>query len=68
MKNDIRDVFLGLLRLGISHRTEPLLNCDDWNEIRIFAEKQGLSAVVLDGIECLPDNKRSAKEPLLGWI
>lgn len=68
MKNDIKEAFLGLLKLGLSHRSEPLQVCGNWNEIRVLSERQGLSAVVLDGIECLPEIKRPSKEALLEWI
>ncbi len=68
MKNDIKEAFLGLLKLGLSHRSEPLQDCGNWNEIRVLSERQGLSAVVLDGIECLPEIKRPSKEALLEWI
>ena len=68
MRNDIREAFLGLLKLGISHRAEPLLESDEWNEIRTLAEKQGLSAVILDGVDRLPESKRPCKETLLEWI
>ena len=68
MNNGIREAFLGLLKLGISHGADSLLECDDWNKIRAYAERQGLSAVVLDGVEYLPENKRPSKEVLLEWI
>jgi hypothetical protein len=36
--------------------------------MKALAEEQGLSAVVLDGIECLPATQRPLQELLLEWI
>lgn len=40
----------------------------DWSSIEDLASQQGLSAIVLDGIEHLPDNSKPPKELLLQWI
>lgn len=67
MKEDL----LSLVRLGIGTGTvssfmfqDPI----DWPAVKDLAEKQGLSAVVLDGIERLPDQQRPPKVFLLEWI
>lgn len=60
--------FLELVRLGIGHHIDVLPQKWDWHSIQTLAEKQGLYAVVLDGIERLPDEKRPPQELLLEWI
>ena len=60
--------FLSLVRYGIGHSSDALPNLADWVSTRDLANKQGLSAIVIDGIEQLPDTKRPPKELLLQWI
>ncbi len=67
----LRDSFLQLVRLGIGSETVSgfkFQDSSDWEGIKALAEKQGLSAVVLDGIEQLPDQQRPPKVFLLEWI
>ena len=40
----------------------------DWNALEYLAAKQGLSAVMVDGIELLPEDQRPPKPVLLQWI
>lgn len=63
-----KNTFLSLVRLGIGHREEALSGPMDWNEVQAIAERQGLAAVLVDGIEQLPDNQRPPKDLLLQWI
>ena len=60
--------FLSLVRFGIGHDSEKLSGLIDWNAINALADKQGLSAVVLDGIGYLPEDNRPLKLLLLNWI
>lgn len=61
--------FLTLVRLGIGTSKDANIPNDvDWNELKALAERQGLSAIVLDGIEKLPDGQRPPKVFLLEWI
>lgn len=46
-----KESFLSLIRLGIGHRADDLPQVVDWNEIQSLSDSQGLSGVVLDGIE-----------------
>lgn len=62
------DLFLKLVRLGIGHSGSYQPNAVNWQEIIELAERQGLYAVVLDGIEKLPSNLRPQQEILLEWI
>ena len=63
-----KDIFLTLVRSGIGHETEPIPNQVNWSEIKTLADRQGLSAVVLDGIERLPNGNRPSKNITLPWI
>lgn len=62
------DAFLALVRLGIGHSAPILPNTIDWESMRVLASNHGLYAVVLDGIEKLPEKKRPPQELLLEWI
>ena len=53
--------------MGIGHSSaQP--DVDNWHAIKALADKQGLTAIAVDGIEKLPDTKRPSKELLLQWI
>lgn len=67
MTFEFKQTFLSLVKLAIGHRS-ALFGVDDWQAIKALADKQGLTAVVVDGIEQLPDTKRPPKELLLQWI
>lgn len=60
--------FLSLLRLGTNHSVSSSLVDVDWKALQNLADKQGLCAVVLDGVEKLPDQQRPPKVFLLEWI
>lgn len=64
-----RDLFLSIIRVGIGNTTS-LLKAEsvDWNEIEALAAKQGLSGVLVDSIEKLPEDNRPPKLILLQWI
>lgn len=60
--------FIQLVRLGIGHRADSIIPEYDWEAINALAERQGLSAIIVDGIEKLPELQRPAKEDLLQMI
>lgn len=61
--------FLKLVRLGIGNASNSRITEKiDWDGIENIARHQGLTAVVLDGIEKLPDNNRPPQKLLLEWI
>jgi len=64
---ELKQAFLSLVRQGIGHRSS-LPDTVDWQAIQALASRQGLSAIIVDGIEELPDSKRPPKEWLLPWI
>lgn len=65
---ELSAIFLSLVRIGIGHDEHVELREIDWQAIQALAERQGLSAVVLDGINRLPEAVRPPKIMLLQWI
>ena len=67
MAPDSKQTFLLLVRQGIGNgATFP--DVVDWQAVKALADKQGLAAIIVDGIEQLPETKRPTKELLLQWI
>ncbi len=64
----IRPLFLDLVRLGIGCQIKNPPANPDWIALKDLAEKQGLLAIVIDGIEQLPESSRPPKELLFQWI
>ena len=58
---ETKNSFLSLVRLGIGHNS-VLPDVIDWQAIKALADKQGLTAVVLDGLNSLPLNSLDAYE------
>lgn len=61
-----KKVFFSLVRLGVGHQANIQSGDANWTEIKALADRQGLSAIVIDGLE-----KSSVKPPrtlLLEWI
>lgn len=67
---DTQELFLQLIRAGIGKSVPNLEGLEhiNWVALQDLAEKQGLSAIVLDGVEKLPLEKRPQKIDLLQWI
>lgn len=68
MNLEQQDIFLSLIRLGIGHGSSRFLERIDWNTLEDLAARQGLSGILVDGVEKLPEEKRPPKELLLQWI
>lgn len=68
MDKNLRESFLALVRLGIGNPMGALPETMDWPALQILANQQGLSAIVIDGIEKLPEKLRPPKVLLLQWI
>lgn len=64
------ETFLSLVSLGIGNArfVAPLPKDLDWLTIEDLATMQGLSAILVDGIERLPEDQRPPKQVLLQWI
>lgn len=56
------------MRLGIGHRAKKYIEVRDWNLIKSLAEKQGLYAIVLDGIDSLRQNYYPSEKGCSGEI
>lgn len=67
MENSFND-FFSLIHLGIGSSTFISSIPFNWTEIKELAAQQGLSAVLVDGIEHLPEALRPPKEDLLQMI
>ena len=72
-RSDIHELFLRLVRLGIATPKDTSISKNIlWVELKTLADEQGLTAVVLDGIDRLQLNSLVAYEmPLqmkLEWI
>lgn len=69
-KETIEEVFLSLVRLGVGHSggMASIPNDLDWNMLEELAARQGLSAILVDGVERLPEGQRPPKHVLLQWI
>lgn len=66
-----QEILLYLTRSGIGNKTAQgfvIPKVIDWDELKTLAEEQGLSAVVVDGLEKLPLDQRPPKPVLLQWI
>ena len=62
------ETLLKLTRLGLGHSDVLKNGIIEWPAIKVLAEKQGLTAIVLDGIEFLTEELRPPKVFLLNWI
>ena len=67
--NNIHNSFLQLVRLGIGVDEAVCLPEDVvWPAIQALAAQQGLSAVILDSIDRLPEDLRPPQSVMLKWI
>ena len=64
----MNELFLQLVRLGIGHSAKFQQSAVNWTEIKTLAEKHGLSAVVLDGIEKASQDCQIPLDLKLQWI
>lgn len=67
MKSELEESFLTLLRLGIGHYA-AIPKRIEWEALEALANQQGLTAIVVDGAERLPEEQRPPKGLLLQWI
>ena len=70
---EVSKSFLALVKLGLGHPVERVPDNYDWLEIKALAVKQGLLAVVLDGIENLymmglPKTVLPEKKLTMQWV
>lgn len=64
-----KDTFLQIIRLGIGNaKVAQIPGNVDWSDLETFAAQQGLSAILVDGVEKFPEGQRPPKPVLLQWI
>lgn len=63
-----KNTFLSLVCLGIGHSKGSIPQQVNWKTVEALAKEQGLSAVVLNAMERLPEGRRPPKPQLLQWI
>ena len=68
MDNIVKEDFLKLVRLGIGNTEDSLHQEICWKVIRELADRQGLSAIVLDGVSYINEKNRPSRDFLLNWI
>ena len=70
IEQNTKDIFLSLIRLGIGtgDGVPSLPGQVDWPAVYALAQGHGLTAVLVDGIDRLPDSARSPKSLLMQWI
>ena len=67
MISELEQTFISLVKLGIGRRC-TLPDVVDWQSIKARADKQGLTAIILDGVEKLPTENKPPQVFLLEWI
>ena len=62
--------FLKLIRLAIGTCEDKslVIDGDTWTEVFEISQKQALTAIVLDGVSCLPATDKPPVDLLLKWI
>lgn len=68
LSSDNKEALFSLVRLGIGHDCGIFPESVDWKVLDAFVLEQGLEAVVLDGVERLPAEKRPPVPVLRQWI
>lgn len=68
LSTELKDTFLSIIRLGIGHDAYISDKTIDWKAVEALALEHGLSAIMVDGIEKVPESLRPPKTLLLQWI
>ena len=68
MVTNVKNTFLSLIRLGIGHPVPDRFGKIDWKATEALAKQQGLLAILVDGVEKLPNDQKPSKLVLLQWI
>lgn len=69
MSTDIKDTFLQLVRVGIgTSKDARITNEVDWVAVKALAERQGLTGVLADGLEQVPQELKPPKPVTLQLI
>ena len=62
------EAFLAIIRTGIGHGSNTFTETIDWTAIKGLADAHGLTAIVLDSLDYLPERLRPTKSLTLQWI
>lgn len=68
MDKSLQESFLNIIRMGIGHQMFNPSSDFDWKAIKSLSTRQGLTGIVIDGVEHLPEKVRPSKSVLLEWI
>lgn len=69
LSSELKETFLSLVRLGVGSSSDARIPQGiDWEALQVLAAEQGLSAIVVDGLEKLPAQQKAPKPVLLQWI
>lgn len=69
-KNTVEKAFIKLIRLAIGSCKDGhvKLDANEWNGVYNMAQKHALTAIVLDGVTCLPVSEKPPMDLVLKWI
>lgn len=68
MNKELKEIFLSLVRLGIGKKNVSLPGQVVWKDVEDLAARQGLFAILVDGVERLQEYQRPPQTILLRWI
>lgn len=69
LTTELKEAFFSLVRLGIGNASAVRMPENiDWHALQAVAIEQGLSAIIVDGLEKLPVELKPPKPVLLQWI
>ena len=73
LSQNLKDCFLSLTRQGLGHPSDTNIKNADWYEVKSLADKQGLTAIVLDGLDRLGEENSDLTQTIpvnmkLSWI
>ena len=74
MYSELNQTFLEMVRLGVGNDSPSRVILNrlpkeiDWSAMKALAEQQRLSAIIVDGVDKLPEELRPPKPMLLQWI
>ena len=68
LSSELKESFLSIIRLGIGHNAWHPYKEVDWPAIKALADRHGLSAIVLDGIDKCQSISKDSKETNISRI
>lgn len=68
MRQNTIDTLFALLRAAIGGKEVRLPSEVNWNEVRLLADQQGVTALAFDGLEMVPAECRPKGMQLMEWL